>query len=201
MSAPNRSPPTVQQTLMNILLFMKHFMVYAPNLIARRWKVTEFGTPLGLPGATSCLRNLRAAKVIDRHLSKGCKAPIRVAAFELLLMFISCLKANIDEQLFLFQNALNLNPFQGRSGLEGALAARFISGGALIPSTDQSCLIPSNAEPTVDDGVALWELLLQHISHKEGEFDYWFELIKARYFVVFFPQICQELGLKVDHCT
>lgn len=68
-------------------------------------------------------------------------------------------------------------------------------------SSDQSCLFPSNAEPTIDDGVALWELLLQFISQREAEFDYWFELIKARYFVVFFPQICQELGLKVDHCT
>jgi hypothetical protein len=58
--------------------------------------------------------------VLDRHLSRGCKAAIRLAAFEVLIMFISCIKTGIDEQLFLFQNAINLNPFQGRSGLEGA---------------------------------------------------------------------------------
>lgn len=57
--------------------------------------------------------------MIDRHLSKGCKAAIRVPAFEVLLLFISNIKSGIDEQLYLFQNTLNLNPFQGRSGLEG----------------------------------------------------------------------------------
>src|SRR5687767_5475146 len=89
--------------------------------------MTVLDTPLLSSSAHRSLLFLTAlpatAKVIDRHLSKGCKAAIRVAAFEVLLMFISNIKANIDEQLFLFQHAINPNPFQGRSGLEGTLFA------------------------------------------------------------------------------
>ena len=175
---------------MNIMLMMKHFMVYSPGLIAKKWKYTEFGALFAIRFAPSLscsddfLCSCTLAKLIDRHLSKGCKAAVRLAAFEVLLLFISNIKTGIDEQLFIFQNTINLNPFQGRSGLEGTQDMSPICLYTCIFAhrrTDQSCLIPSNAEPTMDDGVALWEILLQFISHKEAEFDYWFELIKARY--------------------
>ena len=139
------------------------------------------------------------ARIIEKCMTKENKHQVRMAGFELLLLLIEIFGTDADEnvQNFLvptFANALTLDPFLSET--ERAKAV----------NRETFVLCPEERPPTSEESVQMWQFLLDFISEREDNFEFWYELLQKQYLVLFFKEeiayleISDESGINFAQC-
>jgi hypothetical protein len=141
--------------------------------IAKRWKFQMF------------------ARIVLKTLHRGNRHDVRMSAFECLLMLMDIFGDDPDDNvqgftLPAFAKALDLSPFTG----QGVAALN-----------DPEALCPATEALTKQDVANMWEFLLTFATHREDNFEFWYELLKTNYLSVFYSDECMSIGLPVDQST
>ena len=115
---------------------------------------------------------------------------MRMSAFECLLMLMEIFGEDPDDNVQgftvpAFAKALDLCPFT---------LAEF-------PLNDPEALCPASDQLRKEDAADMWNFLLDFITQREDNFEFWYELLKVHYLSIFYPDECMSIGLMVDKGT
>ncbi len=161
------------QEVLQLLDTLKLMIRNLAENIAKRWKFQMF------------------ARIVLKTLHRSNRHDVRMAAFECLLMLMDIFGEDPDDNvqgftLPAFAKALDLSPFTG----QGA-----------APLNDPDALCPASEPLTKQDVASMWEFLLNFATHREDNFEFWYELLKTNYLSVFYSDECMSIGLPVDQST
>lgn len=97
--------------LLSILAILKKLLTFLPALINTRWQIDKIGESLTFCGLRVSIYTY-IGLIIEKCLWKGNPQQVRLAGFELLILFIEALQNSMEnQQIELFANAINLVPF------------------------------------------------------------------------------------------
>ena len=139
------------------------------------------------------------ARIIEKCMTKENKHSIRMAGFELLLLLIEIFGSEADENVsnFLiptFANALTLDPFLTESQK------------SKLTNRETFVLCPETTPPTAQESIEMWNFLLDFVTERVENFEFWYELLQKQYFVLFFKEeiayleLTDESGLSFESC-
>eukprot|EP01094_Clydonella_sp_ATCC50884_P008894 TRINITY_DN1843_c1_g1_i2.p1 TRINITY_DN1843_c1_g1~~TRINITY_DN1843_c1_g1_i2.p1 ORF type:complete len:1500 (-),score=588.09 TRINITY_DN1843_c1_g1_i2:141-4463(-) len=162
----------------DILMILKNVLIHLAELIRRKWQTRSIAT------------------ILLKVLCKENKMSVRVLGFELLLMFLEAVGVPEPSQVELFASAIDLSPFQT------AYSQITLRNQPVSAPDKQSVLLPSSGSQNGEQqAVQLFDILLEYVSQKPSNFEFWFDLIKEQYFTAFYPEVCKSIGLLKDDNT
>eukprot|EP01104_Vermistella_antarctica_P013529 TRINITY_DN4112_c0_g1_i3.p1 TRINITY_DN4112_c0_g1~~TRINITY_DN4112_c0_g1_i3.p1 ORF type:complete len:1259 (-),score=365.16 TRINITY_DN4112_c0_g1_i3:66-3842(-) len=155
----------------DLLTVLRNVLVHLAELVRKRWQIRSI------------------ASVLEKVLYKENKHAIRQNGFELLIYFLEAVGTPDDAQIDVFGSAIDLQVFLPEH------AGTTFPAPTLSAPDKTGVLSPSSTPNTIENGVQLLELLLDHMTQRPENFEFWFELFKTKYLIIFYPSVCEKIGL------
>eukprot|EP01100_Stratorugosa_tubuloviscum_P011908 TRINITY_DN542_c0_g1_i1.p1 TRINITY_DN542_c0_g1~~TRINITY_DN542_c0_g1_i1.p1 ORF type:complete len:1470 (+),score=659.45 TRINITY_DN542_c0_g1_i1:33-4442(+) len=158
----------------DLLTVLRQIMTHLTELIRKRWQVRPF------------------ALVLEKVLYKENKASVRLAGFELLLLFLEALQAAEEPQTELLAAAVDLQPFMGSIYPSAQFKFQTLS------APDKTCVLVPGTQTGFETSVQMLEKLLGFMKSHEESFLFWWDLFKTKFFITFYPEKAKRLHLLDD---
>lgn len=170
-SAPKKDLKKQLNELMSVLKVVRHFLVHLPALVRKRWQMGKFHL------------------IIEKVLHRLNIRVLRLAGFELLLLFIEALGTGFEDQLALFASAISIEAFSVTSSaaapsatpptMSGKFSARLRS--EKPPASDSEVICRSVEPVSRRDVVEMFDFLFDFMVDNP-QFEFWLNCWKLYYF-------------------